>query len=94
MTAPMRRSDSSCPVRAEQAEVARRRPQQAEQHTHRRRLARAVGSEQPIDAAPAHLHGEVVHRDVLAKPLCQSAGLNYQVVFMANRHVATSRWSW
>ncbi len=56
---------------------AGRRPVQAENHPHRRRLARPVGAEEPGDGAGPHLEGKVVHGRLRAIALGQADCLDH-----------------
>ena len=64
---------------AEQADVPRRRPGQAQHGPDQRRLARAVGPEQPEGDAAGHVEVDAAQRRALAEALAQVGGLDRQV---------------
>ncbi|EOY50370.1 hypothetical protein SLI_5662 [Streptomyces lividans 1326] len=57
--------------------VARRGVVQAQDHPHRRRLARAVGPQEAGDGTGPHLEGEVVHGGLVAVSLGQADSLDH-----------------
>jgi hypothetical protein len=52
---------------------------QTEQHAHRRRLARAVRTQEPEHAATRHAQREGIHRDDIAVPFGQVVRLDHEV---------------
>ncbi|ELS56589.1 putative Nodulation ABC transporter NodI [Streptomyces viridochromogenes Tue57] len=62
---------------AADGDLARGRVVQAQDHPHRRRLARAVGAQEAGDGAGPHLEGQVVHSGLVAVALGQADSLDH-----------------
>ena len=68
---------------SEQARRPARRPLEPHEHAQRRRLARAVRTEQPVDLTPLHGEREVLDRAHLTEGLPQSVDLDDRVTHPA-----------
>ena len=68
----------------EQAEAARCRLHQPEQHSHGRRLARPVWPQKPEDMASRHLQREVVHGQDVSVSLSQHICLDDELVHVVH----------
>ena len=64
-----------------QPHLARVRPNQAQQHANRRRLAGAVWSKKTVDTRGRHQQVEIVHRDLRAEATRQATRFDQVVVY-------------
>ena len=80
MSAPTRPryAAGSCRLSAEHGRRARRRPYEAEQHGHRRRLPGAVRADEPGHDPGRNLEVEAVHREAVAVALGQTFGAEHR----------------